>query len=195
MAVADNGVPSGQSKRQKIDHDRGQALLDNDAADAPLSSQVRALKEEWKWNYLRRDQISDGYLQHFCILFWTTILHKSQTQAIAYVWDNDARCTLTCQWASLCVQQTEDCKRSGALTKKPTSKLVKWKKMARQQLQASGNMRLRSLLKQLLITAELSDSKEAREECSRKLSNSSQFQVQNDYIKLSSKPWALGLKC
>ncbi len=66
------------------------------------------------------------------------------------------------------------------------TKQVKWKKLVSRELQDAGEMTLKTLLKRVLQAVGKSDSKAARAVMLARLTKSSQFQIHDGIIKLSS---------
>ena len=66
-------------------------------------------------------------------------------------------------------------------------KPIKWKKLASRELESLEGMKLKKLLKKVLLAAGRPHSKEARDICLRTLNESSQFEVQDDFVKLLRK--------
>lgn len=75
----------------------------------------------------------------------------------------------------------------GQIDSEKPGKPVKWKKLAVKQLQSGKGMKVKKLVKRVLIAAGKADSKAFEEEFLTKLTNSSQFQIQDGIVRLADK--------
>lgn len=85
-----------------------------------------------------------------------------------------------------CMTQQVDPPSKEEMTKEigPSLKPIKWKKLASRELQAPEVMKLRSLMRRVLLAAGKSDSKEHRDVLLKKLSSSSQFRIEDGFVRL-----------
>ena len=85
-------------------------------------------------------------------------------------------------------QQQDAVHKEGKLRcAKAEKKPVKWKKLASRELQAPEGMKLKTLLRRVLQGVGQAGSREARADFLSKLKRSSQFQIHDGHVKLSSK--------